>query len=99
MFEWRYTYNMKTIMIWPTGDFDGVEIIKHSEIECGSDWDIVNDIIVETEPIRFTYFTLLDGSLRCETVEEMQTEIDNLLQMTIDRGIPADIMLETLNQE
>jgi hypothetical protein len=32
-------------------------------------------------------------------MEEIQQEIDNLIQQTIDRNIPVDIMLETLNSE
>jgi hypothetical protein len=92
--------NMKREMIWPTGDFDGVEILIHREIECGSDFDFDdNGVMVETEPEWFEYYTLLDGSLRCESMEEIQQEIDNLIQQTIDRNIPVDIMLETLNSQ
>jgi hypothetical protein len=92
--------NMKREIIWPTIGCDGVEILIHREIECGSDFDFDdNGNMVETEPEWFEYYTLLDNSLRCESMGEIQQEIDNLIQQTIDRNIPVDIMLETLNSE
>ena len=92
--------NMEREIIWPTIGCDGVEILIHKEIECGSDFDFDDDgILYETEPEWFEYYTLLDGSLRCESMQEIQREIDNLIQQTIDRNIPVDIMLETLNSE
>ncbi|MCP4142969.1 MAG: hypothetical protein GY755_22220 [Chloroflexi bacterium] len=91
---------MNREVIWPTIGCDGVEILIHREIECGSDWDFDDDgNMVATEPEWFEYYTLLDGSLRCESIEEIQQEIDNLIRQTIDRNIPVDIMLETLDSE
>ena len=89
-----------TEIIWPKQDCDGVEIVKQTAIVCGSDFDFNdNGRLVEIQPEIETYYTLLDGTMRCESLEEMQKEIDNLIQQAIDRNIPVDIMLETLNSE
>ena len=91
---------MNRQVIWPTIGCDGVEIRIWREIQCGSDFDFDDDgVLVETEPEWLEFFTLLDGSLRCDSMGEIQQNIDNLIQQATDRNIPVDAMLETLNSD
>ena len=91
---------MNREVIWPTIGCDGVEILIHRGIVCGSDfdWDH-NGTMIETEPEWYEYYTLLDGSMRCDSLEEIQEAIDEMIKMTIDRDIDVDTMLEVLNNE
>ena len=85
-------------VVWPDYDCDGVFVVMCKDKIPGSDFDFDdNGCLIETEPEFEISYTLLDGSLKCQSLGEIKQEVNALIQQAIDRDIPIEKMLETLN--
>jgi hypothetical protein len=69
---------------WHDFDCDGIYYLEHTEIVTGSDFDFDdNGIEIKTEPEYETYFSMNDGTYRCDGAGEVTGAIDTLLQKSL----------------
>lgn len=80
--------------------YKGVAIYMLKEVVAGSDFKVnENGTISNTAPAYDVYFVLADGDLKCDSLDEIKADIDNMLENAKKLGLPIDMMVDTLNEE
>ena len=80
--------------------YKGVGIYMQKEKVCGSDFKVKDDSsIVNSTPVYDKYYTLKDGSLKSESLDEIKYDIDKCIKAAIKRNIPEKTMVGVLNED
>ena len=84
---------------WPAHDCDGIEIVKHTEIELGSDFDFDdNGVMIKTEPVYYIEYSFLDEEIRYSDSCEIKQAADDMIYEALRVGLTAQDMVDELNE-